>query len=136
MATQIIHRNGKRIRISSTTKCSYCEGAKCCHYVTQAIETPRSMYDFSHIQWQVSHDGVEVYKDSDKTWYISFTTTCKKLLPDGHCSIYEKRPQICRDYKNDWCEFDEPASKHWLIHFKDYESVNAYCKKRFKTWQQ
>lgn len=123
-----------KVEITSENKCSFCQGTKCCHYVTQEIDTPRSRYEFEHIMWQVLHDGVEVYKDSDKTWYLLMYTTCSKLLPDGRCGIYEQRPEICREYSNDWCEYDEPAEQHWLVHFKDFDSVNKYGKKRFKNW--
>ena len=123
-----------KVKITSENKCSYCQGTKCCHYVTQEIDTPRSRYEFEHIMWQVMHDGVEVYKDSDKTWYLLMYTTCSKLLPDGRCGIYKTRPEICREYSNDWCEYDEPAEEHWLLHFKDHDSINKYGKKRFKNW--
>jgi hypothetical protein len=41
---------------------------------------------------------------------------------------------VCRDYKNDWCEFDEPAEKHFSHHFRNYAELLAYCRKRFKRW--
>jgi Fe-S-cluster containining protein len=34
-------------------------------------------------------------------------TTCKHLGHDNRCGIYETRPQICRDYTTDNCEYDE-----------------------------
>jgi Fe-S-cluster containining protein len=123
-----------KVEITPENKCSFCKGTKCCHYVTQEISTPRSRYEFEHIMWQVLHDGVEVYKDTDKTWYLLMYTTCSKLQPDGRCGIYETRPEICREYSNDWCEYDESAEDHWLVHFKDFDSVNQFGKKRFKNW--
>jgi len=85
--------------------------------------------------WQVSHKGVEVYKDSDG-WFLLMTTTCEHLEDDGRCGIYDKRPKICREYSNDWCEYDEPADKHWDLHFPDYDTLLKYCKKRFKRWNR
>ncbi|TNF99346.1 MAG: YkgJ family cysteine cluster protein [Gammaproteobacteria bacterium] len=123
------------VKITAENKCSFCHGAKCCHYVTQQIETPRSKYDFEHLLWQVSHEGIEIYKDTDG-WYMIVSTSCTHLLDDGCCGIYEKRPQICRDHDNDWCEFDEPPEKHWKLHFPDYDSLHQYCTKRFKRWQR
>ena len=130
--TKIKHR---RIAITPENKCGFCRGSKCCVYVTQQIDTPKTKYAFEALAWQVLHKGVEVYKDSDKTWYLLFATACEQLLPDGRCGIYETRPQVCRDYSNDWCEYDEPAEKHWLLHFPDYESLNRYCRRRFKSWR-
>lgn len=123
-----------RINITTENKCSFCPGTKCCTYITQNIETPRSKYDFEHLLWQVSHEGIEIYKD-EGDWYLMVSTRCQHLSPSGACNIYENRPQICRDYSNDWCEFDEPAEKNWQLHFRDYESMHRYCRKRFKTWK-
>ena len=61
---------------------------------------------------------------------------CNHIQPDGCCGIYEDRPQICRDYTNDYCEFDEPAENSFDLYFEDYKSLLAYCKKRFKRWGQ
>ena len=35
-----------------------------------------------------------------------------------------------------WCELDEPLSKHWELYFPDYEALDEYCRKRFKTWDR
>ena len=34
-------------------------------------------------------------------------TPCKHLQPDNLCGIYDTRPQICRDYTTDNCEYDD-----------------------------
>lgn len=124
-----------KIKITSENKCSFCKGVKCCHYVTQNFDAPRSKYDFEHMLWQVSHKDVEIYKD-DGAWYLMFITQCEHLQDNGGCGIYDKRPQLCRDYSNDWCEYDEPADKHWQLYFPDYKSLHKYCKKRFKRWDR
>lgn len=113
------------------TKCSYCVGSKCCSYITQKVDAPRSRDDFDHLLWQVSHRGVSVYKDSDG-WYLLFESRCDHLLPDKRCGIYDTRPQICRDYSNDYCEFDEPAERHFKLLFTDYESLLKYREQRFR----
>ncbi|MEW8313600.1 MAG: YkgJ family cysteine cluster protein [Candidatus Thiodiazotropha endolucinida] len=86
-------------------KCSRCLNSKCCTYTTEAIGVaPRSKADFEH------------------------------LGPGGACGIYDQRPQICRDYDNDWCELDAPAENGFLLYFRNYAELLTYCKKRFKTW--
>ena len=120
-----------RIDITPENKCSFCPGSKCCTYFTQKIETPRSKYDFEHLLWQISHRGVKIYKEEDG-WYMQVDSPCTHLLADGRCGIYDVRPQICRDHDNDWCEFDEPAEKHFQLLFTNYDELRAYCKKRFK----
>ncbi len=42
----------------------------------------------------------------DGTWYILVHTKCKHLRDDNLCGIYETRPQICRDYTTDNCEYE------------------------------
>ena len=120
-------------KITPENKCSFCKNSKCCTYVTQAIDTPRSKADFEHLLWQVSHRNVSVYKDSDG-WCLLFDTECMHLLPNGNCGIYENRPQICREHSNDYCEFDAPAEDGFELYFPDYQSLLAYCKKRYKSW--
>lgn len=93
----------------------------------------RSKDDFIHLLWQVSHEHVETYKDEDG-WFLLIRGNCEHLLSSGGCGIYDDRPQVCRDYSNDWCELDEPAESHFSYHFTNYNDLLAYCRKRFKTW--
>lgn len=114
-------------------KCDLCTNSKCCTYVTQQIDTPRSKYDFEILLWQVSHDGVGAYKDEDG-WFVIFEARCQHLLTDGRCNIYEIRPAICRTHSNDYCEYDAPAEEGFDLYFPDYDSLLRFCKKRFKRW--
>ena len=114
-------------------KCDMCTNSKCCTYVTQQIDTPKSKYDFEILLWQVSHDGVGAYKDDDG-WFVMFEARCRHLLADGRCGIYEDRPTICRSHSNDYCEYDAPAEDGFDLYFPDYDSLLRYCKKRFKRW--
>ena len=59
---------------------------------------------------------------------------CLQLLPDGRCGIYDDRPLICRQYTNEYCEFDEDSSEGFELFFDSYDSLLSYVKKRFKTW--
>ncbi len=122
-----------KIEITPENKCSLCTGSKCCTYITQALDTPRSKVDFEHLLWQVSHQGVEAYKD-DSGWYLLINAPCSHLQASGGCGIYEHRPGICRAYDNDYCEYDESAEQGFLLHFKGYDELLKYCRKRFKTW--
>lgn len=131
--SQIQSIESNPLPVASKNKCDRCTNSKCCTYITQKIETPRSKYDFEHLLWQISHRGIQVYKDSDG-WYLLIQNTCSHLLDNGACGIYQYRPQICRDHDNDYCEFDEPAEKNFLLFFNGYDSLRAYCKKRFRRW--
>ena len=85
--------------------CEHCT-AKCCRYFALPIDTPRTLKDFEFIRWYLLHDRATVFKEGD-TWYLLVHTTCRHLQEDNRCGIYETRPQICRDYTTDNCEFDD-----------------------------
>lgn len=123
----------KGIKITTENKCGFCDGAKCCTYITEQLETPRSMHDFDHMLWQISHQDIKIYKDDDG-WYLLVERSCLHLQPDGRCGIYETRPMVCREHSNDYCEFDAPAEDGFELYFPDYDSLLKYCKKRYKTW--
>jgi len=115
------------------SKCERCTNSKCCTYITQAIDAPRSKQDFDHLLWQVSHRGVQIYKEK-AGWYLLVQNPCSHLHPGGRCGIYETRPQVCREYSNDFCEFDAPAEEGFEHFFPDYAALLAYCRRRFKRW--
>lgn len=123
------------LKMTPDTKCGFCAGAKCCNYITQSIKAPRSKDDFDHLLWQLAHRNVQAYKDSDG-WFLLVLTTCNYLAPDGRCGIYETRPELCRDYSNDYCEYDSPAEEGFELFFDGYDALLAYCRKRFKNWDK
>lgn len=87
--------------------CDYCT-AKCCHYFALPFDTPEDRQDFDYLRWFLLHERASAFTDDD-TWYLLVHTTCQFLRPDNRCGIYEIRPQICRDYSTDNCEYDEDA---------------------------
>ncbi|MCP4767780.1 MAG: YkgJ family cysteine cluster protein [Gammaproteobacteria bacterium] len=119
--------------VEDFSKCDLCTNSKCCTYVTQQIDRPRSKYDFEILLWQVSHDGVGVYRDDDG-WFVMFEARCQHLLGDRRCNIYDDRPTICRSHSNDYCEYDAPAEDGFELYFPNYDSLLQYCRKRFKRW--
>ncbi len=109
--------------------CENCEG-ECCKYVAVEIDTPETLKDFEDIKWFVMHKNVNVFIDEDDVWHVEFLTPCEFLDKNGRCSIYEKRPQICRDYDQEECPFHNSyKEKHT---FKSLEDIEKYIKKNFK----
>ncbi|MGM0593582.1 MAG: YkgJ family cysteine cluster protein [Pseudomonadota bacterium] len=125
----------KKKKIRPEEKCSLCHDSKCCTYITHHLDTPRAMSDFDVLLWQLSHRDVQAYKDEDG-WFLLINTPCQHLLPGGGCGIYDERPQICRDHSNDYCEYDAPAEDGFELYFDGYDSLLAYCRKRFKGWDK
>ena len=67
--------------LTSETKCGYCTRSTCCTYVTQHIDTPRSMEEYDTLLWQVSHENMQIYKDDDG-WFLVANNPCTHLQTD------------------------------------------------------
>ncbi|MEM9101870.1 MAG: YkgJ family cysteine cluster protein [Pseudomonadota bacterium] len=123
------------IKTETTNRCELCTQSKCCRYITQSIDTPRSIRDFDTLLWQVSHKNIAVYKD-ESGWYLQIFNSCEHLKTNGQCGIYDVRPFICREYSNEDCEFDSEPDDGCDLYFPDYQSLDAYCRKRYKRWDK
>ena len=117
------------VAITPENKCTFCTGSICCTYITELLETPRSIVDFDHLLWQISHENVQIYKDEDG-WYLLINNKCHHLMPTGGCSIYEQRPQTCRDHHTDECE--KNIGDFAKVIFKKPEDVDKYRAKKKK----
>jgi Fe-S-cluster containining protein len=125
----------KMIKVTTENKCCFCKDSKCCTYITQELDTPRSMHDFDHLLWQTAHQDIQIYKDEDG-WYLLVNNACRHLGPGGMCKIYDERPMVCREHDNDYCEYDAPADEGFDLFFDGYDSLLNYCKDRFKSWDR
>jgi uncharacterized protein len=112
---------------SGEVLCSYCT-AKCCRYFALPIETPDTVQDLDFVRWYLLHDRASVFIEDD-TWYLLVHTDCKHLRSDHLCGIYETRPQICRDYTTESCEYDDDAV--YDMYFETAEQVAEYMEARF-----
>ncbi|MFP6677064.1 MAG: YkgJ family cysteine cluster protein [Pirellulaceae bacterium] len=102
--------------------CEFCS-AKCCKYFALPIDEPDEPTDFDYIRWYLLHDRASVFVEDDD-WYLLVHTDCKHLKPDNMCGIYETRPQICREYLTDNCEYED----QWTYdrYFETPEQVVEY----------
>lgn len=102
--------------------CEYCT-ARCCRYFALPIDTPTNYEDFQYIRWYLLHGQATVFVD-DEVWYLMVHTDCKHLQEDHRCGIYETRPQICRDYTTDNCEYEDD----WVYdqYFETPEQIEEY----------
>lgn len=103
--------------------CSYCT-AKCCRYFAFPIDKPEDRADYDHLRWFMLHGRVAVFVE-DGTWYLMVYADCKHLRADHMCGIYETRPQICRTYSTDNCEYDDDAV--YDMYFETPEQVWEYA---------
>lgn len=102
--------------------CDHCS-AKCCKYFAWPIDRPSDRDDFDYIRWAMLHSQTTFFVEDDD-WYVLVHTTCKHLRSDNLCGIYETRPEICRSYSTDDCEFDD----HYVYekYFETPEQVYEY----------
>jgi uncharacterized protein len=103
--------------------CSYCT-ARCCRYFALPIETPTTWDDFNNIRWYMLHGRVSIFVE-DTTWYLMVHADCKHLLDDHRCGIYQTRPEICRTYSTDNCEYDDDTCYDQL--FESPEQIWEYA---------
>jgi Fe-S-cluster containining protein len=108
--------------------CDYCT-AKCCKYFALPIETPTERKDFDYLRWFLLHGQATVFIEDD-TWYLLVHTQCKHLQPDNRCGIYLTRPEICREYSTDNCEYDDTYV--YDRYFETPEQVVDYTEAIFK----
>jgi len=92
------------------------------------LDTPRTKHDFENLRWYLAHRETKIYVDKRK-WFLEVHTPCR-YLKDHACTIYEKRPVICREHETKDCEYwhDEFHHDHY---FHALEELDAYLAKRF-----
>ena len=112
-------------KMTESEICMKCHG--CCTYVAVPLEYPRSADMLDTYVWYLLHRNVEIEIDNYNKWFLVFKTPCNKLLPDGACSIYLSRPEICRDYSADSCS---RTAKDHTHQFKRPEDLMAYMKQK------
>ncbi|MBE7413019.1 MAG: YkgJ family cysteine cluster protein [Leptospiraceae bacterium] len=88
-------------KMTETEICLACHG--CCNYVSVEIEFPKNKETLDHYTWYLHHKNVQIYIDNDNAWNLLFITPCVQLQPNGMCSIYETRPNLCREYSAKSC---------------------------------
>lgn len=109
--------------------CNYCT-AKCCKYFALPIDTPTESRDFDFIRWYLLHEQASVFLD-EGVWYLLVHTPCRHLLSDNRCGIYQTRPNICREYSTENCEYED--SYVYEGYFETAEQVQEYYEARFSN---
>lgn len=109
--------------------CQHCT-AKCCRYFSLAIDRPSSAKDLDYFRWYLLHQHATIFTENDD-WFLLVHTECKHLGENNMCGIYETRPQICRDYTTDQCEYEDDYT--FDRYFETAEQVQDYSEARYQT---
>lgn len=107
--------------------CEHCAAA-CCRYLALPLDKPTSARDYDDMRWYLMHEGITVFLE-EGDWFVQFATKCKNLGADNRCSIYETRPDICRDYKAGSCDYSGGAYGYDQL-FTHPQQVEQYYEKR------
>lgn len=107
------------------TVCTEC--GKCCTYVSVGVNAPNSIRHATNMLWYLYHQNVTVYRDGEGEWSVVFETRCRNLQSDLLCSVYEHRPEICRNFDNKTCEINDPEGG---LSINTPEQLMDYLRKR------
>jgi len=103
--------------------CDFCT-AKCCRYFAVQIDKPTTWQEFDSIRWFLMHYGAAVFTE-EGNWYLLVHSRCKHLQEDNRCAIYDQRPEICRQYATDKCEYPDD----WVYdqYWETAEQIEQYA---------
>ncbi|MFB3786588.1 MAG: YkgJ family cysteine cluster protein [bacterium] len=111
--------------IMNESLCGRCTGL-CCHYITVEIDKPRTQRNHDDIRWYLLHEGITLLISQDR-WLVKLPTRCQALSNDFRCGIYETRPETCREYSTDNCDYFT-AYEGWGIDYVEIETPEEYEK--------
>ena len=113
----------------SSCLCDSCAGL-CCRYFALPIDNPSTAREYDDIRWYLCHENVCVFIE-EKQWYIGISNRCKHLLGDNRCGIYATRPEVCREYATDNCDFHGGEYNFEKL-FTSAEQLRVYAEEKLK----
>lgn len=81
--------------------CAHCE-QNCC---TQFFIILEEIKDKDWLRWLSYHKGVKIVDLGQHKIQVWFELPCTKLDENMRCTIYPKRPKLCRKFK---CPLESP----------------------------
>lgn len=117
--------------------CQNC-AALCCRYFALELDVPEDREDFEQLRWFLVHGNTWLWVN-DGEWFLQVDEPCRYLGPGNECKIYDRRPQICRDYgmpenmehpDEPLCDFFAQHERHDM-EFRTLEELDAYRDKFF-----
>lgn len=104
--------------------CHRC-AALCCRYIALPIKDPVDRQSCDEARWFLLHEGTIVFRAAG-AWYVCVTAHCRHVTPDQRCGIYETRPDVCREYGGDACDFVGGEYEYDLL-FAHPAQMEAYA---------
>jgi uncharacterized protein len=113
--------------------CDDCQ-AQCCKHIALEIDKPTTKKDWDNIFWYLHHENVIIFIDHDNDWLIEFKTSCKNILPNNKCGIYDNRPLVCRTHSQKNCEHHN-SEKAFKREFTSVEDLKEYLEEKMIKYQ-
>ena len=114
----------KNIPANICVECS----AHCCHDLAMEIKSPRTKAEIEQLEWYVRFDTVSIYI-KNRRWHLHVKGKCMYLGENKLCTIYEKRPALCRSHQPPQCEL---FGKWYDVMLKSPEDLRKHLAKRKK----
>lgn len=93
-------------------------GARCCRYITILLPPPRRRAELDEWSWFLAHENVSIYFSGGR-WHMEVRTPCRYLDERNACTIYERRPDVCRIYSLDSCEYTGRVKPRYQFNNKE-----------------
>ena len=108
-------------------RCQHDCQARCCRYITVMLPAPKQKADFDELSWFLAHEGISVYVEG-RRWHLEVRNRCKYLTKANLCRIYEDRPEVCRGYETEECEYPERPAH--TLHFDTRDEFDSWWARR------
>jgi Fe-S-cluster containining protein len=114
--------------------CHRC-AALCCRYYALEIDAPEDEHDFEQLKWYLIHGKSWIWSDGGE-WYLQVDEVCRFLGPQNECTVYDRRPKICRQYgmpehledpEEPLCDYFTHHERHEL-EFRTLDEIDAFAR--------
>ena len=115
--------------------CASCDG-RCCTYFAMELDRPSTQADYDNLRWYIAHENINLFIEG-RDWYLQVNNPCRYLTADKRCAIYERRPQICRDYGQPGTETEchgAGQSEDHDVFLATLEELESYLRRHGKRW--
>ena len=104
----------------------------CCRDLAISITRPRRRDEIDDLKWQLHFDTVRVFIRNHR-WYLLVSGRCMYLNTRNRCTIYDRRPEVCRKHNPPDCE---AFGEYYDVMFTVPEALEAYLKNGGKKAQR
>jgi len=106
-------------------KCPEECNAICCNDLAVQIYKPVTKVEKEDLRWHLFFEGVKVFI-ANRKWHLLVHSRCRYLSKANRCTIYDQRPDRCRNHNYPDCELE---GKYYEVMIETPEQFDAYFEK-------